>query len=106
MNLQKMMKQAQEMQQRITEMQAKIEAQEVEGAAGGGLVTLRMSGKNNLLKVNIDPSLLKPEEKDVLEDLIIAAHNDARGKIESSFSSQMGSLTGGLDLPPGFKLPF
>lgn len=106
MNLQKMMKQAQEMQQKIAEMQAKVEAQEVEGKSGGGMVTIQMNGKNRMLKVTIDETLLKPVEKEVLEDLIIAAYHDARGKIESSFSDQMGQLTGGLDLPPGFKLPF
>lgn len=106
MNIQKMMKQAQEMQARIAEMQQKLEAQEIEGSSGGGAVKLRLSGKNKLLGIAIDASLLKPEEKEVLEDLIVAAHRDARDKIDSAFSSQMDALTGGLNLPPGFKLPF
>jgi nucleoid-associated protein EbfC len=106
MNLQKMMQQAQQMQQKIGEMQARLEAEETEGSSGGGAVKVRMNGKKVLLKVDIDASLLKPEEKEMLEDLIIAAHADAHGKIESSFADQMGQLTGGLNLPPGLKLPF
>ncbi len=106
MNLQKMMQQAQQMQQKIGELQARLESQEIDGSAGGGLVKVKMSGKNQLLKVDIDASLLKPEEKEVLEDLLIAAHADARGKIDATFNDQMGQLTGGLQLPPGLKLPF
>ncbi len=106
MNLQKMMKQAQEMQQKIADVQARVEAQEVEGVAGGGAVVVKMSGKNDMKKVSIDVSLMKPEEKEMLEDLLVAAHNDARSKIDSSFSDQMQQLSGGLNLPPGFKLPF
>lgn len=106
MNLQKMMKQAQEMQTKIAEMQSRLEAQEIEGSSGGGLVKLTLTGKNRMLKVTIDESLLKPVDKEVLEDLIIAAYHDARGKIDSSASEQMSQLAGGLSLPPGFKLPF
>lgn len=106
MNLQKMMQQAQQVQKKIAEMQSKLEQAEMEGTAGGGLVTVRVNGKHQMLKVTIDPSLMKPEEKEMLEDLLVAAHNDARTKMDSEFSDQMGSLTGGLDLPPGFKLPF
>jgi DNA-binding YbaB/EbfC family protein len=106
MNIQKMMKQAQDMQKKITDVQLKLEASEIDGSAGGGAVTVRLSGKNNLLKVTIDPSLMNPDEKDVLEDLLVAAHADARKKIDDQFNSQMGVLTSGLNLPPGFKLPF
>jgi DNA-binding YbaB/EbfC family protein len=106
MNLQKMMKQAQEMQQKMADLQAKVEAQEVDGNAGGGAVTLRMNGKHRLLKISIDASLLKEDEKEVLEDLIVAAHNDACNKIDSNTSEQMSQATSGMQLPPGFKLPF
>lgn len=106
MNLQKMMQQAQQMQQKMADMQAKLEAQEIEGASGGGMVKVRLNGKNHLLKVQIDDSLMKPDEKEVLEDLLVAAYNDAKNKVDDNFSEQMGQLTGGLNLPPGFKLPF
>ncbi|NBO20012.1 MAG: YbaB/EbfC family nucleoid-associated protein [Proteobacteria bacterium] len=106
MNLQKMMKQAQEMQQKMQDMQARLEAEESEGSSGGGLVKVRINGKNMMLKVNIDESLMKPDEKEVLEDLLIAAYNDARGKVDAAFSDQMGKMTAGLNLPPGFKMPF
>ena len=106
MNIQKMMKQAQQMQQKIADMQAQMDTYESDGSAGGGAVTIRLSGKNQMLKINIDPALLKPEEKEMLEDLIIAAYRDAREKIDTHFSDQMGAVTGGMDLPPGFKLPF
>lgn len=106
MNLQKMMQQAQQMQQKITEMQARLEAEETDGSSGGGSVKIRINGKNQMLSITIDPDLMKPDEKEVLEDLIIAAYNDARGKVDSNFSDQMGKVTSGLNLPPGFKLPF
>lgn len=106
MNIQKMMKQAQEMQNKIGALQAKVEAEEVDGGAGGGAVTLRINGKHELLKINIDASLLKAEEKEMLEDLIVAAFNDAKNKMDASASSQMGALTGSLNLPAGIKLPF
>lgn len=106
MNLQKMMKQAQEMQQKMADLQAKLEAEITEGTAGGGAVKLKLNGKNKMLGITIDASLLKPEEKEMLEDLIVAAHNDARDKIDSNFNTQMGQIAGGLNLPPGMKLPF
>ena len=106
MNLQKMMKQAQEMQTKMAEMQARLETEEAEGSAGGGMVKVRINGKNMMLKVSIDDSLMKPDEKEVLEDLLVAAYNDARGKVDATFSDQMGQMTSGLNLPPGFKLPF
>jgi nucleoid-associated protein EbfC len=70
------------------------------------MVAVKINGKHRMLKVSIDESLLKADEKEVLEDLIVAAYNDAKGKLDTAFSDQMGALTGGLDLPPGFKLPF
>ena len=106
MNIQKMMKQAQEMQNKMAEMQKRVEAEEADGSSGGGLVKVRINGKNMMLSVNIDDSLMKVEEKDVLEDLLIAAYNDARTKIDETASSQMSQMTSGLNLPPGFKLPF
>lgn len=106
MNLQKMMKQAQEMQTRLAQAQAKVEAAEEEGSSGGGAVRLRMNGKHQLLSIAIDASMLKPEDKEMLEDLIIAAHNDARQKLDESSAAQMKQVTSGLNLPPGMKLPF
>jgi len=106
MNLQKMMQQAQQMQQKLAEMQAKLEVEEIEGASGGGLVKILINGKHLMLKATIDESLLKPVDKEVLEDLIVAAYNDARNKAETSAAGQMSQMTSGLNLPPGFKLPF
>ena len=106
MNLQKMMKQAQDMQQKMQEMQARLEAEEMDGSAGGGMVRIRINGKNMMLKVEIDDSLMKVEEKEVLEDLLVAAYNDARAKVDAAFSDNMSNMTSGLNLPPGFKLPF
>ncbi len=106
MNIQKMMKQAQEMQAKITALQTKIEAEEMNGSAGGGMVSVRINGKHSLLKVNIDDSLMKVEEKEMLEDLIVAAFNDAKEKMDSSTATQMNAITSGLNLPAGMKLPF
>ena len=106
MNLQKMMKQAQEMQSKLAEMQSRLEGEETEGSSGGGMVKVRINGKSQLLAVTIDPSLLKADEKEVLEDLIVAAFTDAKTKSDNTFSVQMGQLANGLNLPPGFKMPF
>ena len=105
-NLGNMLKQAQEMQARMQRMQEELEAREVSGQAGAGLVTVTLNGKGAMRRVKIDPSLLKPEEAEVLEDLVLAAHNDAKVKVESEMAAEMAKLTGGLPLPPGFKLPF
>lgn len=105
-NLAGMMKQAQQMQAKMAEMQAKLDQTEVEGKSGGGLVTVLVSGKGDLKKVKIDKSLADPEEIEVLEDLILAAFNDAKGKVESQMQAEMSALTGGMKLPPGMKLPF
>ncbi len=94
------------MQSRMTEMQAKLEEATVTGQSGGGLVKVTLSGKGAMTGVVIDPSLLKPEEKDILEDLLLAAHSDAKAKSEAMMAEEMKAVTGGLPLPPGFKLPF
>ena len=106
MNIQKMMKQAQEMQNKMQQMQAQLEQEEAEGSSGGGAVKVRINGKNMMLNVSIDDSLMKVEEKEMLEDLLIAAYNDARGKIDATASDQMSKLTSCMLLPPGIKLPF
>ena len=105
-NLGEMMKQVQAMQTRMAELQAKLETSSVTGQSGGGLVTLTLNGKGVMTGLAIDASLLKAEEKEILEDLIVAAHGDARGKVEALMADQMKSVTGGLPLPPGMKLPF
>ena len=106
MNIQKMMKQAQMMQAKIAELQAKLESEETEGSSGGGLVKLVITGKNDLRSISIDESLMKPEEKEVLEDLIVAAFNDAKTKVDANFTEQLNKITSGMGLPPGMKLPF
>jgi DNA-binding YbaB/EbfC family protein len=106
MNIQKMMKQAQEMQAKIATMQQKLEEAESEGSAGGGAVKLTISGKKLLKKITIDDSLMVASEKEMLEDLIVAAFNDASNKVDQLASEQMGQMTAGLGLPPGMKLPF
>ncbi len=105
-NLGNMLKQAQQMQTRMAEMQAKLEATEVEGAAGAGMVRVRLTGKGDLRRVQIDPSLVTPEDRDVLEDLIVAAHADAKQKVEAMMGEEMQKATAGMSLPAGFKLPF
>jgi DNA-binding YbaB/EbfC family protein len=105
-NLGEMMQQVQAMQSRMAEMQARLEQATVMGQSGGGLVRVTLSGKGAMTKLDVDSSLLKPEEKDILEDLILAAHADAKTKSEAMMAEEMKSVTGGLPLPPGFKLPF
>jgi DNA-binding YbaB/EbfC family protein len=105
-NLSQMLKQAQEMQSRMAEMQSALEQIEVTGQAGGGLVAVTVSGKGEVRKVKIDPKLATPEDVEVLEDLIVAAAKDAKTKADAQMAEQMSKLTGGLSLPPGFKLPF
>lgn len=99
-----MMKQAAELKSKMEAMQAELDQIEVEGSAGGGMVSVRVSGKSELKGVTIDDSLMKPEEKEILEDLLVAAHADARRKAEALLQDKMKSLTGGLPLPPGLKL--
>jgi DNA-binding YbaB/EbfC family protein len=105
-NLGNMMKQAQQMQAKMAEMQAQLETVEMAGAAGGGLVQVTVGGKGDLKKVQIDKSLVDPAEIEVLEDLIVAAFNDAKTRVEAHVAGEMAKLTGGLQLPPGMKLPF
>ncbi|CAH0146505.1 YbaB/EbfC family nucleoid-associated protein [Roseomonas sp. CECT 9278] len=105
-NLANMMKQAQQMQSRMQEMQAKLEATEVEGSSGGGMVKVRMTGKSELRRVTIDPSLMNADEREVLEDLLVAAHADAKQKVEATMAEEMQKATAGMSLPPGMKLPF
>ena len=101
-----LMKQAQAMQARMADVQAELERIEVEGQSGGGMVRVRLTGKGALKGVAIDDSLLKVEEKEILEDLIVTAVNEARAKAETALAERMRALTGGLQLPPGMKLPF
>ncbi|MEJ0011866.1 MAG: YbaB/EbfC family nucleoid-associated protein [Bauldia sp.] len=101
-----MMKQARELQTKMEQLQQEVAAMEVTGSAGGGLVTVTMTGKSEMKRIAIDPSLIKPEEAEILEDLIVAATNDARAKAEAALADKMRDLTGGLQLPPGMKLPF
>ena len=104
-NLGNMMKQAQAMQAKMAEMQAKLEQMTVEGAAGGGMVKVTLTGKGEMRGVAIDPALIDPEEVEVLEDLLVAAHNDAKAKSEAMMAEEMKAVTGGLQLPPGMKMP-
>jgi nucleoid-associated protein EbfC len=99
-----LMKQATELKSKMEAMQAELDRLEVEGAAGGGLVTIKLSGKGDLRGTRIDETLLKPDQKEILEDLIVAAHADARRKLEIMLQDKMQALTGGLPLPPGLKL--
>lgn len=106
-DISQIMRQAQAMQAKIAEAQKKLEAMEVEGTSGGGMVKVRLSGKTALLGVTIDPSLLKPEEAEIVEDLLKAAHDDARRKLEEAQNEEMKGIGGGLGgMLPGFKLPF
>ena len=101
-----MMKQAQAMQAKMAEAQAELESLLVDGESGGGLVKLTLSAKGALQSIAIDPSLLKPEEREILEDLIVSAHAQARAKAAEAMTEKMKAVTGGLQLPPGLKLPF
>ena len=101
-----MMKQAKQLQEKMEQMQHEVAAMVIEGAAGGGLVQVGTTGKSELKSIRIDPSLLKPEESEILEDLIVTAINDARAKAEARLAERMQEMTGGLQLPPGMKLPF
>jgi hypothetical protein len=101
-----MMKQAQEMQNKIAAMQAKLEEEESEGSSGGGMVLVTVSGKGLAKKLAIDKSLINPDDKEMLEDLVIAAFNDAKNKMDARVGEQMTQMTSGLGLPPGMKLPF
>ena len=99
-----LMKQAAEFKTKMEAMQAELERLEVEGAAGGGFVTLKLSGKGEIKAAHVDGSLLKPDQREIIEDLIVAAHADARRKLEAVLADKMQAMTGGLPLPPGLKL--
>jgi nucleoid-associated protein EbfC len=99
-----LMKQATELKSKMEAMQAELDRLEVEGMAGGGLIVMTLSGKGDLRRARVDESLLKPDQKEILEDLIVAAHADARRKLETMLQDKMQALTGGLPLPPGLKL--
>jgi DNA-binding YbaB/EbfC family protein len=99
-----MMKQAAQLQSKMQELQAELDTIEVEGTAGGGMVTVKLTAKGDMKGAKIDASLMKPGESEILEDLLVAAHADARRKAEAVMQDKMKSLTGGLPLPPGMKL--
>jgi nucleoid-associated protein EbfC len=105
-NLADIMKQMSSMQNRMGDMQTKLQNITIIGQSGGGLVKVALSGKGNMQSITIDPSLMKEDEREILEDLIVAAHTDAREKVETAAAEEMKALTGGLPLPPGMKLPF
>ncbi len=105
MNIQDLMKQAQMMQKKMQEEQAKLAEEIVEGTSGGGMVKISLNGKFTMTKINIDKSLLTPDDVEVLEDLILAAYNDAKEKVDAKMNESMSALTGGLNLG-GIKLPF
>jgi nucleoid-associated protein EbfC len=99
-----MMKQAAQLQAKMQELQAELDTIDVEGTAGGGMVTVTLSAKGDLKSLKIDDSLLKPSEKEIVEDLLVAAHADARRKVEAVMQEKMKAVTGGLPLPPGLNL--
>ncbi len=103
-NLADIMKQAGQMQARMAEMQARLEATTIEGQSGGGMVKVKMTGKSAVTGLDIDASLLKADEKEILEYLIIAALADAKNKAENIMAAEMKTVTGGMPLPPGFSL--
>jgi hypothetical protein len=105
-NIGQMLKQAQEMQAKMAEIQAQLADMTVEGVSGAGLVTVTLNGKGEMKGLKVDPSLIKPDEAEILEDLVVAAHADAKAKAEAKTAEAMKELTGGLELPPGLNLPF
>jgi DNA-binding YbaB/EbfC family protein len=105
MNLGDLFKQARDFQAKTQELQTALAAIEVEGVSGAGLVRLTMSGKGELKRVAIDPSLVKPEDRETIEDLVVAAHSDAKGKLERRVAEEMQKIAGALGLPPGLGFP-
>ncbi len=102
----KLMKQAQEMQGKLAEAQERVASIEADGASGAGMVRATVSGKGELRRLAIDPALMTPQDREVLEDLVVAAVNDAHAKAQEAAQAEMAKLTEGLPLPPGMKLPF
>ena len=105
-NIGQMMKQAQAMQQRMVDMQARLGEIEIEGQAGGGMVKATLNGKGEARSCKIDPKLADPNDVEMLEDLVVAAFNDAKKKIDAQMAEETEKMMGGLNLPPGFKMPF
>jgi nucleoid-associated protein EbfC len=103
-NFNELMKQAAELKSKMEAMQAELDRLEIEGAAGGGLVSVTLSGKGDMRNARVDESLLKADQKEIVEDLLVAAHADAKRKLEATLAERMQALTGGLPLPPGMKL--
>jgi nucleoid-associated protein EbfC len=103
-NFNELMKQAAELKSKMEAMQAELDRMEIEGAAGGGLVSVTLSGKGDMRNARVDESLLKADQKEIVEDLLVAAHADAKRKLEATLAERMQALTGGLPLPPGMKL--
>jgi nucleoid-associated protein EbfC len=101
-----MMGKVKEMQEKMEKLQAEIAALEVDGTSGGGLVTVRLDGKGHMKSLKIDPSLFKEDDVEILEDLVVAAHKDAKDKVETLQAEKTRELTAGLPIPPGMKLPF
>lgn len=105
-NFNQILKQAQQMQSKMQEAQEKVQQIEVKGTSGGGMVEVTMNGKNEMIGLKLDKNLVNPDEIEILEDLIVAACNDAKNKITQATSTEMEKVTGGLELPAGLKLPF
>lgn len=105
-NLAGLMKQASQMQSKMEEMQARLETMEIEGESGAGMVRITLNGKGDMRRIKIDPKIVDPADAEILEDLILAAHRDARAKADATNKAEMQKLTGGLNLPAGMKLPF
>jgi DNA-binding YbaB/EbfC family protein len=105
-NINQMMKQAQELQKKMSDMQERMNQVEMTGMSGAGMVKITLNGKGEMRGISIDPSLLDQQEAEVLEDLIVAAFNDAKTKVDNHVAEETGKLTGGLNLPGGMKLPF
>ncbi len=105
-NLGQLMKQAQEMQSKMAEMQQNLADVEITGSAAAGMITVVLNGKGEMRKITIDPSLIVPDDAEVLEDLIVAAQNDARAKVDAHMQEETSKMMGGVQLPPGFKMPF
>ena len=105
-NLGQIMKQAQEMQTKMAEMQENLVNVEITGESAAGMVTVTLTGKGGMVRVKVDPTLINPNDAEVMEDLIVAAHNDARAKVDARMEEETSKMMGGIQLPPGMKLPF
>lgn len=105
-NINQMLKQAQQLQNQMAEMQKRLEQEEITGLSGAGMVTVRVNGKGDMKAIKIDTTLVDPKEVEILEDLIVAAYNDAKVKLDTYTNEEMSKVSGGLSLPGGLKLPF